>query len=123
MKFKESYIKRFIRARVEARNEFPLLTSNIRMLHEKPKPHHFSNECDMLNRIVLGVTNKQFRIAHGVEKGASIRPHLPAEQIDMLDTLQKVDIGLLLALLDYHQRKRQLEWYRDHVLMIGSIGA
>lgn len=29
----------------------------------------------------------------------------------MLDLLQTVDIGLLLAVPDYQQRKRHLEWY------------
>ena len=52
---------------------------------------HFSNECDMLNRIVLGMTAKQFRLANDIEKGKSIRPYLSKEQIDMLETLQKVD--------------------------------
>jgi hypothetical protein len=30
----------------------------------------------------------------------------------MLETLQKVDIGLLLSVPDYEQRKRYLEWYK-----------
>lgn len=115
--FKELYIKRFnemekfIKSLVSARQEFPLLTENIKLLHDKPKPYHFSNECDMLNRIVLGMTAKQFRIQHGIEKKTSIRPYLTQEQIDLLETLQKVDIGLLVSVPDYHERKRYLEWY------------
>lgn len=118
MRFKELYIKRFnemeqfIRTLASARQEFPLLTENIRLLHENPKPYHFSNECDMLNRIVLGMTAKQFRLANGVEKGKSIRPYLTKEQIDMLETLQKVDVGLLVAFPGYEERKRHLEWYK-----------
>lgn len=56
--FKELYIRRFnemesfIRTLVSARQEFPLLTENIRLINDNPKPYHFSNECDMLNRIV-----------------------------------------------------------------------
>ena len=74
MKFKELYIRRFnemdafIKNLVSARQEFPLLTENIKLLHDKPKPYHFSNECDMLNRIVLGMTAKQFRLANNIEK-------------------------------------------------------
>lgn len=115
--FKEAYIKRFnemekfIRVLVTARHEFPLLTENIKLLHDNPKPYHFSNECDMLNRLVVGMTAKQFREANGIEKGKSIRPHLTKEQIELLDTLQKVDIGLLVSVPDYEQRKRFLEWY------------
>ncbi len=59
LKFKELYIKRFnemeetIKSLVSARHEFPLLTENIKLLHERPKPYHFSNECNMINRIVV----------------------------------------------------------------------
>lgn len=115
--FKEAYIKRFnqmesfIQTLIEVRQEFPLLTKNIKLIHENPKPYHFSNECDMLNRIVLGKTAKQFRLEHDIEKGKSIRPYLTKEQIKQLDILQKVDIGLLVSVPDYDQRKRYLEWY------------
>lgn len=118
MRFKELYIRRFnemerfIKTLVSARQEFPLLTANIKLLHEIPKPYHFSNECDMLNRIIVGLTAKQFRIANGIEKGKSIRPYLSDEQITMLDTLQKVDVGLMVAVPDFEQRKRYLEWYK-----------
>lgn len=117
-KFKELYIRRFnemesfIKTLISARQEFPLLTANIKLLHENPKPYHFSNECDMLNRIVIGMSAKQFRLANNIEKGKSIRPYLSDEQITMLDTLQKVDVGLLVAVPDYEQRKRHLEWYK-----------
>lgn len=119
MQFKELYIKRFnemesmIRSLVMARQEFPLLTDNIKLLHESPKPYHFSNECDMLNRIVIGMTAKQFRIANGIDKGKSIRPYLSEKQIQMLEILQKVDVGLLVAFPEYEQRKRHLEWYKQ----------
>lgn len=116
--FKELYIKRFnemerfIKTLVEARKEFPLLTENIKLLHDNPKPYHFSNECDMINRIVTGMSAKQFRQAHGIEKGKSIRPYLTDEQIQLMETLQKVDVGLLVAVPDYEQRKCHLEWYK-----------
>lgn len=105
-------MERFIKTLVEARKEFPLLTENIKLLHDNPKPYHFSNECDMINRIVTGMSAKQFRQAHGIEKGKSIRPYLTDEQIQLMETLQKVDVGLLVAVSDYEQRKRYLEWYK-----------
>ena len=115
--FKEAYIKRFnemeefINTLVSTRREFPLLTENIKLIHDQPKPYHFSNECDMLNRLVLGMTARQFREANNIPKGESIRPYLRNEQIELLETLQKVDIGLLVSVPDYEQRKRYLEWY------------
>lgn len=122
MRFKETYIHRFnemesfIRTLVEARTQFPLLTENIKLLHENPKPYHFSNECDMLNRLVLGMTAKQFRETNQLGDVKSIRPYLSPEQINMLDTLQKVDIGLLVSVPDFEQRKRFLEWYMQKVI-------
>ena len=117
MQFKEAYIKRFnkmekyIKTLVEARTQFPLLTEQIKLIHEKPMPYHFSNECDMLNRIVLGKTAKQVRQELGLDKKESIRPYLTQEQIELLDKLQKIDIGLLIAVPNFEQRKRHLEWY------------
>lgn len=115
--FKEAYIKRFnemeefIKYLLEARTEFPLLTDNIMMIHENPKPYHFSNEADLLNRIVLGKTAKQVREEHGLKTGTSIRPYLTTKQIEAIDLLQRVDIGLLVSTPEFQERKRYLEWY------------
>lgn len=117
MHFKELYIQRFnemeqcIRSLLSARQEFPMLTDMICRLHENPKPYHFSNECDMLNRIVLGMSAKQFRLANGIEKGQSIRPYLTAQQIHALDRLQHLDYGLLYSCPDFQQRKQLLTSY------------
>ena len=104
-------MERYIAAMVSARQQFPQLTENIKLLHDDPKPYHFSNECDMLNRLVLGVTAKQYREAHSIPKGESIRPYLSQPEIERLEMLQRVDIGLMLAVPDFQQRKRYLEWY------------
>ena len=119
LRFKELYIRRFnemeelIKSLVKARTEFPLLTENIKLLYEKPKPYHFSNECDMINRIVLGKSAKQFCLENNLEKGTSIRPYLTEVQINLIEKLQKVDIGLLVAFPNYEDRKRHLEWYKQ----------
>lgn len=96
---------------IEARTEFPLLTENIMLLHESPKPYYFSNEADLLNRIALGKTAKQVREEHGLKPGTSIRPYLTTKQIEAIDRLQRVDIGLLVSTPDFQERKRYLEWY------------
>ena len=117
MHFKELYIQRFnemeqcVRSLLSARQEFPMLTDMICRLHESPKSYHFSNECDMLNRIVLGMSAKQFRLANGIEKGQSIRPYLTAQQIHALDRLQHLDYGLLYSCPDFQQRKQLLMTY------------
>ena len=115
--FKKELVKQFyqmeqyIKTLVSARKEFPLLTENIKLLHETPKPYHFSNECDMINRLVIGMSAKQFRQEHGIEKSGSIRPYLTDEQIKLLDILQKADVGLLIAEPDFEKRKQYLQDY------------
>lgn len=118
MRFKEAYIRRFnemeklILSVVTVRKDYPLLTEAVRMAHEAPKPYHFSNEADLLNRIITGQSAKEFRKTHGIPKGESIRPYLTQEQIDLMEILQKVDTGLLVSTPDYGQRKKYLEWYK-----------
>lgn len=64
-----------------------------------------------MNRIVLGKTAKQVREEHGLKSGISIRPYLTTRQIEAIDLLQRVDIGLLVSTPDFQERKRFLEWY------------
>ena len=122
MKFKELYIKKFnemedfITTIISAREMFPILTENIALIHDNPKAYHYSNECDMINRLVLGMSAKQVRELYGIEKGQSIRPYLTSGQMYLIDRLQKIDAGLLISTPDYQARKRQLEWY------LGKIG-
>lgn len=115
--FKESYINRFnqmeqfIKSLLTARMDFPEFTDAIRLMHEEPKHYHFINEVNMINRIVLGMTAKQFRDAHGIENTGSIRPYLAPEQIKAIESLQKADIGLLVAVQNFNLRKSMLEQY------------
>jgi len=69
------------------------------------------NEANLINRIVLGVDAKQYRLANGIADGESIRPHLSAEDMAMVECLQRVDIGLLAAGLAFEQRKTALNAY------------
>lgn len=116
--FKEAYIRRFNEMEklifnvVTVRKDYPLLTDAVKMAHEQPKPYHFSNEADLLNKIITGYTAKRFRETHKIPKGESIRPFLTKAQLELMEVLQKVDTGLLIAVPDYEQRKRHLEWYK-----------
>ena len=128
-RFKEAYIRRFnemqscIRTLVGPRQGFPELTANIKLLHGSPRPHHFSNECDMIIRLVTGMTAKQFRETHGLKRGETIRPHLTDDQIWLMNALQKADIGLLISTPIYEERKRRLEWYKAKLLERQAVKA
>ena len=116
--FKEAYIKRFNEMEklifhvVTVRKDYPMLTEAVKMVHDNPKPYHFSNEADLINKIITGYTAKKFRQLHNIPKGESIRPYLTDKQLELMEMLQKVDTGLLVAVPDYEQRKRHLEWYK-----------
>ena len=116
--FKEAYIKRFNEMEklifnvVTVRKDYPMLTEAVKMAHDEPKPYHFSNEADLINKIITGYTAKKFRELHNIPKGESIRPFLTDKQLELMELLQKVDTGLLIAVPDYEQRKRHLEWYK-----------
>ena len=119
--FKIAYIARFnamehqLKALQDNREMHPQLMEAIRMAQEDPKPYHYSNELNMLNRIVIGMTAKQFREKHGLDKDEPIRPHMTTDQLELMDRLQQIDCGLVLSIPDYHQRQAKLEWVAEQL--------
>lgn len=116
--FKIAYIEKFnqmehfIKALQTTKLEFPEFTNAIMNAHEEPKNYHFSNEVNMINKIVLGVTAKQFKERNGIDKAdVSIRPYLTQEQIRGIEALQRFDIGLIEMVENYQQRKEMLTNY------------
>ena len=112
--FKESYIQRFndmerfIKNMLTARAEFPEFTDAVLNAHEEPKFYHFSNEADMINKIVLGMSAKKFRELRGLEKGISIRPYLSDAEAEAVLALQRADIGLLEVIPEFDRRREVL---------------
>lgn len=116
-RFKIAYInkfnemEKFIESRSAARLESRDLTDAVQLLHDPPKHYHYSNEFDMINRIVLGMSSKQFRLQHGIPKDAPIRDYLTPQQIDAVQKLQSFDAYLARVMDDYRERKRLLREY------------
>ena len=116
MAFKEAYIRRFNEMEAKLlqiqtlRDQHPFLTDAIKDTHENPQPYHYSNEADMLNRIVIGMTAKQFREQNHLEKGEPIRPHFNPDEAALMEYLQHVDAGFVYSITDFQQRKQKLEW-------------
>jgi Rha family phage regulatory protein len=118
MQFKIAYINRFnemaefIKSLSAAKLEFPEFTQAILMAHDEPKHYHFSNEINMINRIVLGMDAKGFKEVNGIDpKVSSIRPYLATHQIKAIEALQKFDIGLNATEPEYERRKQILTEY------------
>lgn len=98
----------FILSLQTAKLEHPAFTRAIMNAHEEPKHYHFSNEADMINRIVLGMPAKKYRELHNIAKGQSVRPYLTAKEIYEIEELQRIDIGLVTAIADFERRKQIL---------------
>lgn len=129
IRFKELYINKFnemerlLTSRALARLEFPALTDNIKASHEEPKHYHYSNELDMINRIVLGMSAKQFRQDNGIDDKESIRPYLNSQQLNDILELQRIDTGFVLAIPDYQERQKMLKdyYFRKRKLIGGDL--
>lgn len=115
--FKVRYIDRFekmeefIKSLAATKIEFPAFTQAIVDAHEEPKHYHYSNEINMIYRIVLGIDAKQYREINGIDKGAVIKPFLTLDQIKAIELLQRTDIGLILAVPEFDRRKDILSGY------------
>ena len=119
MRFKEQYIKLFnemeqqILTLQSLRDQHPLLTEAIKATRENPKPYDYSNEADMINRIVLAMTAKQYREVNGIPKNDRIRSHMTKDEADLMQRLQIMDVGLQYSTPDFQERKRKLEWFAN----------
>jgi Rha family phage regulatory protein len=120
--FKEAYILRFdsmekfIQSLSAAKLEHPEFTRAIMAAHEEPKHYHFANESNMINRIVLGMDAKHFKLQNGIDpKVQSIRPYLSLPQINGIQSLQRFDIGLILTVPEFEERKKSLTAYYNQL--------
>ena len=118
MEFKVAYVNRFKEMEaqrdtlVHARTDFPQLTDIVRALHENPKSYHYANECNLVNKIAIGMTAKEYKIKHNLPlETKSIRPYLTAEEIKAVDLTQAADMVMCRLFPDYNERKQKLEEY------------
>ena len=124
---KEEYIRRFnlyedfIKKYILARDEFAPFTQAIEDAHDEPKSYHYSNEVDMINRIVLGMSAKQFKELHGLPASVkSIRPFLDTSQAKAIRKLQSADVRLLYKGFEFQERKSELSNLYNNILSLGG---
>lgn len=76
---------------------------------KEDKFYHFSNEADMINRIVLGKTAKQYKEFHGFTDDTPIRRTLTDLETAAITDLQKVNISLIALDMPFKERKERLD--------------
>lgn len=94
-----------------------LQDSRTRLGKESP-PHVFSNDYDMIYRIVLGLPAKKYKLENGIEESQSLRDALSCEQIKAVESLQRLNLSMLELDFDFEKRKEKLRlvFMRNHSL-------
>lgn len=92
--------------RLESKTGFLPMTNAVLNAHDPVKSYHYSNEIDMINKIVLGMRSKDFKQKYGVE---DIREYIDTEQLSEISRLQIINTGLIEIGMAYKERKENLE--------------
>lgn len=99
-------------ARDTARLEYRPMTDALKEEREKAGKEtewfHYSNEADLINRIVLGVPSAAFRLQHGIKKEENIRDRLTESQISAVMALQRANAVFVQMGMNFKARKEQL---------------
>ena len=88
--------------------EYKPMTKAIKDLHEYPKPYHYSNEADMINRIVLGCSTAKFKKINDIGQNESVRDYMTHLQMEAVVSLQRANTFMLEMCDPYEDRKAKL---------------
>lgn len=104
--------RRKLKARVEVANLFKPMCSALECSRtdqgKETQPHHYTNESNMITRIVLGgLTAKQWAKMHGIE--GEPRDAMTADQLEHMSYLERSNITLLDMGMDFQKRKAELQ--------------
>ena len=95
-----------------ARIEAPFMTKAVQITRanqgKESKHFHFSNEFDLINRVALGMTAKQYRAHHGIEPGVHIRDTLTKLEIEWIEHLQRANTTMIEIGFPFEKRKNEL---------------
>lgn len=103
------------RDRLAAKTGYLELSLAVMNDHEEVQGYHFSNEANLINRIVLGMDSKRFKEVYGVE---NIRDSMTEFQIHAIRELQEIDTALMKTGTDYQDRKDKLIGYYNTKMLL-----
>ena len=98
----------FALTRKTSKDEYLPMTNAIADAHDEIKPYHFSNEADLINRIVLGCTASKYRQFHDIPKGDAIRDYLNQAELDCIVSLQRANTVYIEDGIVFQERKDKL---------------
>ena len=98
--------------RQAARLEFPDMTQALldhrTELGKQTTFFHYSNECDLINKIVTGYTAKKLRDKLGIDENEALRDYLTESQISAIHYLQRTNTVLIEEGYTFEDRKQKL---------------
>lgn len=101
-----------IAERQAAQLEFPDMTQALlehrTEIGKQTKFFHYSNECDLINKIVTGYTAKKLREKLGIEENEALRDYLTESQISAIHYLQRTNTVLIEEGYSFEERKQKL---------------
>ena len=104
----------------QARLEAPLMTKALQDARARrgkdSPPHVFSNDYDMIYRIVLGLPAKKYKLEQGIDDKSNLRDVLTLEQIKAVEALQRLNQSMHELDFDFETRKDKLHqvFMRNH---------
>lgn len=101
-----------VRARQAAALQAPKMTDALKEIRadngKETQNHHYSNEYDMINRIVLGMTAKKYRESVDMPPCDAMRDHLSQEQVRLIELAQRLNEDLILDGDSFEARKLRI---------------
>jgi hypothetical protein len=102
-----------IKARQAAALQAPEMTDALKDIRQEAgketASHHYSNEYDMINRIVLGEKAKDYRNTHNIPPCDALRDHLSFEQIRLIELAQRLNEDLIIDGDSFDSRKNRIK--------------
>lgn len=100
-------------ARQRARLEAPALADAVKHSRQAAgkdtKHYHYSNEFDLINRVVVGSSSKQLRDIRGCRDSEPLRDLFTPSEINAVEHMQRLNASLIDVGMPYQERKAKLE--------------
>ena len=120
LKFKKDYIDAFenmrelIITRELSKDGYKLMGEAIKTyLDDNHNPYLYSNEANMINKLVLGMTAKKFKELNNLDKNDANRDHYAISQLDIWDKCQRFNAQLISIGVDFKERKEMLVKFKE----------
>jgi len=112
LQFKKQYINRFedmynlIQTRLLSKEGYRIMTDAIKSYIDNPKFYDYAREADMINKIVLGMSAKEFKELNFTE---NVRDNIVAEKLNNLNKAQILNAQLIIARFSFSERQSAIE--------------